>query len=42
MTKKMSGPPGKRLIWRAYVTKKGKRVYASQYGLRAFPLWVDV
>lgn len=34
-------PAGKRLIWRPYITKNGKRIYASAYGLRAFPILVD-
>jgi len=37
----ISVPPGKRVIWRPYITKNGKRVYASSYGLRAFPIIVD-
>lgn len=34
-------PDGKRVIWRPWITKNGKRIYASQYGLRAFPIIVD-
>lgn len=34
-------PDGKRVIWRPWITKNGKRVYASQYGMRAFPIVVD-
>ncbi|NKJ40807.1 hypothetical protein C8K11_110169 [Novosphingobium sp. GV055] len=34
-------PDGKRVIWRPWITKNGKRVFASQYGLRAFPILVD-
>ena len=34
-------PPGKRLIFRPFTTKNGKRIYASQFGLRAFPILVD-
>lgn len=34
-------PPGKRVIWRPWITIKGKRVYASQFGKRAFPIIVD-
>lgn len=34
-------PPGKRVIWRPYITKNGKRIYAKTYGLRAFPIVVD-
>ena len=38
---KVSVPPGKRVIWRAWITIKGKRIYAWQRGLRAFPILVD-
>lgn len=32
---------GKRLIFRAWITSKnGTRLYAKDYGLRAFALWV--
>lgn len=34
-------PSGKRVIWRPWITRKGKRIYASSYGLRAFPIIVD-
>lgn len=34
-------PHGKRLIWRATVTKNGKVIHASAYGIRAFPILVD-
>lgn len=34
-------PAGKRVVWRAFITRKGRRIYASQYGLRAFPILVD-
>jgi hypothetical protein len=34
-------PPGKRLVFRPYVTIKGKRVYAKAYGKRAFPILID-
>jgi hypothetical protein len=34
--------PGKRLIFRPWITKKdGSRLYARQVGKRAFPIWVD-
>lgn len=33
--------PGKKLIFVRWVTIKGRRVYASQYGKRAFPIWVS-
>jgi hypothetical protein len=38
---KVTAPPGKRVIWRAWITVKGQRVYASERGLRAFPILVD-
>jgi hypothetical protein len=34
-------PPGKRVVFRPWITRNGKRIYASQYGLRAFPIVVD-
>lgn len=33
--------PGKRLIYVAYITINGVRRYASHYGKKAFPIWVD-
>jgi len=33
--------PGKRLIFVAYITIKGVRRYASHYGRKAWPIWVD-
>lgn len=38
---KVSVPTGKRVIWRAWITVKGKRVYARERGIRAFPIIVD-
>ena len=38
---KISVPSGKRVIWRPWITIKGKRIYASQRGIRAFPIIVD-
>jgi hypothetical protein len=36
-------PPGKRVIFVASVrTRKGKRIYAHHYGLKAFRILVDV
>ncbi len=32
-------PPGK-YIFRPWITKNGKRIYASAYGLKAFPIKV--
>lgn len=36
-------PPGKRLIFRPWKTdpKSGERIYASQFGKRAWPIIVD-
>jgi hypothetical protein len=34
-------PLGKRYVYRPWITKNGKRIYASYYGLRAFPILVD-
>ena len=34
-------PPGKRLIWRATITRHGKVIHASSYGIRAFPIIID-
>ena len=34
-------PKGKRYIFRPYKTVDGKRVYAYEYGLKAFPMLVD-
>jgi hypothetical protein len=34
-------PPGKVMICRPYITVKGKRIYASQYGKAAFCFLVD-
>lgn len=38
---KVRVPPGKRVIWRPWITVKGKRIYAHQRGIRAFPIIVD-
>lgn len=33
--------PGYHLIFVAYITlRNGRRLYAAQYGKRAFPIWV--
>jgi hypothetical protein len=34
-------PLGKRLVFRSWITINGLRVYASQYGKRAFPILID-
>jgi len=34
-------PPDKRLVFRPWITKNGRRIYARQYGLRAFPILID-
>lgn len=41
MTAYSAPPAGKRVIWRPWITKNGKRIYASQFGKRAFPILVD-
>ncbi len=28
-------------VYSAYITKGGKRIYASAYGLKAFKFWVE-
>ena len=35
--------PGRRGRWvyRPWITKGGRRIYASQFGLKAFRFWVD-
>lgn len=38
---KVTAPPGKRVIWRPWITVKGKRIFAHQRGIRAFPIIVD-
>lgn len=35
-------PPGHEVKFVAWITKGGKRIHASQFGLRAFPLVVKV
>lgn len=40
-TKYETAPPGKKYIWTTWITKHGRRIYASQYGLRAFRILVD-
>ncbi len=32
---------GKRLVFRPWITVKGKRIYAASFGKRAFPIWID-
>lgn len=32
--------PGKRPIFRSSITVKGKKIYASEYGHKAFVLWI--
>lgn len=41
MPRKPKNRDGYRLIFRPYITlRNGKRLYAWQRGLRAFPIWV--
>lgn len=28
-------------IYRKWITRNGRRIYASQYGLKAFRIWVE-
>jgi len=36
-------PPGYKLIFRAWITGRGgKRIYARQYGIKAFPVLVRI
>jgi len=37
---KVASRKGKRLIFRAWRTINGKQVHASEYGLKAWPIWV--
>ena len=32
---------GKRLIFRAWITINGERVYAKDHGKKAWPIWID-
>lgn len=34
-------PPGKKLVFVKWITKDGKRIYASWFGKKAFPILVD-
>lgn len=34
-------PPGKRWVYVKWITKNGKRLYASSYGMKAFRFLVD-
>ncbi|WP_268932907.1 hypothetical protein [Sphingobium yanoikuyae] len=34
-------PPGKKWVFVKWITKNGKRIYASWYGKRAFRILVD-
>lgn len=36
-------PPGKKIIFRPWITgPDGRRIYASTYGKRVFPIIVDI
>ncbi|MFH5803316.1 hypothetical protein [Alienimonas sp. DA493] len=39
---KIKVPPGHRLIWRPWITVNGKRIHASERGIKAFPIVVPV
>ena len=34
-------PAGKRYVFVKYITRDGRRIYASEYGLKAFRILVD-
>jgi len=34
-------PSGKRVVFRPWITKNGRRIYARSFGLRAFPILID-
>lgn len=34
-------PPGKRWVYSKFITRNGKRIHASAYGLNAFRFLVD-
>lgn len=34
-------PKGKKLVFRPWITIKGKKVYASSFGKKAFPILVE-
>jgi hypothetical protein len=45
MVEEIKAMPGKKknsgkVIFRPWITRNGKRIYASQYGLKAFPIRV--
>jgi len=39
--RKIKENSGKKVIFVKWITRNGKRYYASQYGLIAFPITVD-
>ena len=36
-----TAPAGKKYVFVKYITRNGRIIYASQYGLKAFPILVD-
>jgi hypothetical protein len=40
MNKLKKVPKGKRPIFRAWILKDGKKLYAKDYGYKAWPIWV--
>jgi hypothetical protein len=40
--KKITVPDGYKLVFRPWITKNGKRLYASNFGLKAWPLLVPI
>jgi hypothetical protein len=41
MQRKPPVPPDKQVIWRPWITVDGRRIYARQFGMKAFPIRVD-
>ncbi len=40
MAKARKPRKGKRLIFRAWIRKDGKQLWAKDYGYKAWPIWV--
>lgn len=35
-------PKGKKLIFRKWIIRNGEKVFAHKYGIKAFPILIDV
>jgi len=42
MYRPLNPPLGKKFIFVKYITRGGRRIYASEYGLKAFRILVDI